>query len=204
MNFMQSKISSKWLVLVLGVVAIVCLSRIIFFLQSSFAPPDSFATRQIQQGVQRASSMLPIRLTIPRLNVDAAIEDVGLTSQGAMDVPKGPADVAWFDLGSRPGEKGSAVIAGHEGWKDGIPAVFDNLHELQKGDELYVRDENGAIIAFVVREVRTYDQNGDSSDVFNSSDGRAHLNLITCGGIWNATQKSYSNRLVVFTDEEIK
>ena len=49
-----------------------------------------------------------------------AVEDVGLTPGGAMDVPKGPSDVAWFDLGPRPGEVGSAVIAGHEGWKDNI------------------------------------------------------------------------------------
>jgi len=48
-------------------------------------------------------------------------------------VPEGPTDVAWFDLGPRPGEAGSAVIAGHEGWRDGIVAAFDDLHELQKG-----------------------------------------------------------------------
>ena len=194
---MHSKISSKWLVIALGVVAIVCLSIIILFLQGSSAFPDSIATPQIQQGAQQASSTLPIRLTIPKINVKAAIEDVGLTSQGSMDVPKGPADVAWFDLGPRPGEKGSAVIAGHEGWKDGIPAVFDDLHELQKGDELYVRDGNGATTAFVVREVRTYGQNDNSSGVFTSRDGKAHLNLITCEGTWNAIQKSYSDRLVV-------
>ena len=142
-----------------------------------------------------------MHLRIPKINVDAAIQYVGLTPQGAMDVPKGPADVAWFDLGPRPGENGSAVIAGHEGWKDGIHAVFDNLHTLQKGDKLYVEDENGTTITFVVREVKLYDQNQDASDVFGSSDGAAHLNLITCAGTWHAAEKSYSNRLVVFTDK---
>jgi len=67
---------------------------------------------------------------IPSINIDAAIEYVGLTSNGAMAVPKGPNDVGWFELGPRPGDIGSAVIAGHDGWKDGIPAVFDNLSKL--------------------------------------------------------------------------
>ena len=150
----------------------------------------------------QAVTGLPVRLTIPKINVDATIEDVGVTSLGAMAVPSGPADVAWFKLGTRPGEVGSAVIAGHEGWKDNIPAVFDDLHALNVGDTIYVKDAAGITTTFVVRKLRTYGQNQDASDVFASSDGQAHLNLITCAGTWNASEKSYSNRLVVFADKE--
>jgi LPXTG-site transpeptidase (sortase) family protein len=164
-----------------------------------FAGPASStgdqASRDTRPGLQ-------IRLKIPEINIDAAIEDAGLTPQGTMGVPAGPANAAWFDLGPRPGENGSAVIAGHEGWKNGIPAVFDNLFQLKKGDKVYIEDAKGTSSTFVVREVRTYDQNGDASAVFGSGDGKAHLNLITCEGIWNAAQKSYSDRLVVFTDME--
>lgn len=142
----------------------------------------------------------PVRLKIPGINVDAVIEPVGLTPQGAMDVPRDPAGAAWFELGPRPGENGSAVVAGHYGWKNGIPAVFDNLHKLQKGDRLYVEDEGGVVTTFVVRELRRYSDNADAPDVFSSSDGASHLNLVTCEGVWDKTEKSYSNRLVVFTD----
>jgi sortase A len=144
---------------------------------------------------------VPIRLNIPQINVNAVIERVGLTAAGAMDVPKGPADTAWFDLGPRPGEKGSAVISGHYGWKNGIPAAFDDLHKLQKGDKIFVGDEKGATTTFMVREMRMYDQNADATDVFGSNDGQVHLNLITCEGVWDSVKKSYSNRLVVFTDK---
>jgi LPXTG-site transpeptidase (sortase) family protein len=157
---------------------------------------------QAPQNLKQINSGLPTRIEIPKISVDAAIEYVGLTPQGAMAVPTGPTSTAWFDLGPRPGENGSAVIAGHEGWKDGIRAVFDDLYKLRAGDEVYVKDEEGATTTFVVRDVRTYGQNGDASDVFGSSDGKAHLNLITCEGIWNAAEKSYSNRLVVFADKE--
>lgn len=199
---MRSKISLKRSLIVLGIAGIIFSSIIIFFLTLDLSSPTS---GQASQNPQQADLIrFPIRLRIPKINIDAAVEHVGLTSHGTMDVPKGPADVAWFDLGPRPGEDGNAVIAGHEGWKNGIPAVFDNLYKLQKGDELYVEDEKGAITTFVVREVRMYGENEDASVVFGSSDGKAHLNLITCEGIWNAAQKSYSNRLVVFTDKEIE
>ncbi len=146
----------------------------------------------------------PVRLVIPKLNVDAYVEHVGLDSGGAMDIPSGPSDVAWFELGQRPGERGSAVFSGHYGWKDNIPAVFDTLYTLHKGDRIYVEDEKGAITVFSVRTSRRYDPTADASDVFGSSDGKAHLNLVTCEGIWNEASKSYSKRLVVFADEEIQ
>ncbi len=145
---------------------------------------------------------IPTRLIIPRIYVDADIGQVGLTSLGAMDIPKGPVETAWFNLGPRPGESGSSVISGHFGWKNGIPAVFDNLSKLKIGDKIYTTDKKGSTVLFVVHEIRSYDQNADASEVFGSSDGKAHLNLVTCQGTWNKDQKSYSNRLVVFADKE--
>lgn len=143
-----------------------------------------------------------MRITIPTIHVDAEVEQVGLANDGEMDVPKLPTNAAWFELGPRPGEKGNAVIAGHFGWKNGTPAVFDNLHTLRKGDKVYVENEHGALITFVIRERRIYNANADASEVFVSSDGKAHLNLITCEGVWNNSKKSYVHRLVVFADQE--
>lgn len=145
---------------------------------------------------------LPVYIKIPSIKVDAPVEHVGLTSDGAMDVPKGPNEVAWFNLGSRPGESGSAVIAGHYGWKNNIPAVFDNLHKLRKGDKISTEDEKGVITAFVVREIQTYGKDEAAPDVFGSDDGKVHLNLITCAGVWNKAEKTRSERLVVFADKE--
>lgn len=145
---------------------------------------------------------LPVRVTIPKINADAVVEPVGITAEGLMDAPKGPAETGWFSLGIRPGEIGSAVIAGHSGWKNNIPAAFDELNKLKIGDSISVMDDNGTIITFIVRKIQTYDPNADASDVFSSNDGKAHLNLITCVGIWNKTQKSSSERLIVFSDKE--
>lgn len=150
----------------------------------------------------KASFGLPIRLKIPAINVDSAIESVGLTTDGAMDVPKKQDDVAWFQLGQRPGENGSAVIAGHYGWKSKKKSAFDNLHKLRAGDKVYVEDGDGYTIIFVVSGNKRYLENANSTEIFNSNDGKAHLNLITCEGEWNKVSKSYPNRLVIFADKE--
>ena len=144
----------------------------------------------------------PVRLIIPKIKIDADIESIGLTPEGAMGSPKKPQDTAWFNLGPVPGEKGSAVISGHYGWKNNIKAAFDNLNILRKGDKIYTEDEKGKITTFIVSAYRTYDQNADASQIFGSSDGKSHLNLITCKGVWSKANKSYSERLVVFADKE--
>ena len=146
----------------------------------------------------KESQGFPVRLKIPTINVDSAIEYVGLTSEGNMEVPNNTIDVGWFGLGPHPGEQGSAVIAGHFDGKNGEAGVFANLHKLKEGDKLYIEDSKGAVISFVVRESRTYDP-GYADDVFSPNDD-AHLNLVTCNGIWDGAKKSYSKRLVVFAD----
>ncbi|MEK7641685.1 MAG: class F sortase, partial [Patescibacteria group bacterium] len=64
----------------------------------------------------------------------------------------------------------------------------------------YVEYGDGRTVGFVVRDVRTFGKDESTSSVFTSSDGKAHLNLITCVGPWNAMQQSYPSRLVVFGD----
>jgi LPXTG-site transpeptidase (sortase) family protein len=166
--------------------------------QSFSAEPTAYASVQNQQ----TNPWLPGRLKIPKIGVDAAIESVGLTQGGAAGVPKNPGDVAWFNLSPRPGDEGNSIIDGHFGWKDGQPAVFDKLSNLRPGDAISVESAEGITTTFVVRELRTYGLRENVSEVFHSSDGKAHLNLITCEGVWDAVSKSYSKRLVVFADKD--
>lgn len=162
------------------------------FIENTIALPTS----------EQPSIGLPVSLKIPKINLDSAVENVGLIQDGSMDIPKDISDVAWFNLGPRPGENGSAVIDGHYGIKNGKGAAFDELYKLRKGDKIYVEDDKGVTITFVVSGNRRYDPNADASGVFSSSDGKAHLNLITCEGIWDKVSEGYPQRLVVFADKE--
>lgn len=154
------------------------------------------------QNQEQTRPGLPLRLKIPKINLETEIEYVGLTANGEMATPEDIANVSWYQLGTRPGEEGSAVIAGHYGWKDGKASSFDELHTLRPGDKLYVEDDAGVITTFIVRENKQFNPEDSAVTVFTSNDDGAHLNLITCEGDWDSYTKSYSKRLVVFTDRE--
>lgn len=143
---------------------------------------------------------LPVRLVIPSIGVNTAIEDAYITSDGRMDVPKGSVNVAWYALGFRPGQIGSSVIGGHFGIDKGVPKVFYKLNKLTVGDKVFVMDDKKETLAFLVRSIKLFGRNDDSTPVFISNDGLAHLNLITCEGVWNKINDSYPDRRVVFTD----
>jgi LPXTG-site transpeptidase (sortase) family protein len=193
MNF--SKISFKYSLLTISI-AIVSFCLI---LQVSATPRSEL---QINLPRAQTSIGLPIRLKIPKLNIDTPIEQVGIAPDGSMDVPKKPDDTAWFNLGPRPGEIGSAVIDGHSGWKNNRPAIFDNLSKLKKGDKIYVEDTNKTTVIFVITDFQIYDSKTNAQKVFSSNDGKIHLNLITCTGAWNAVAETHSDRLIVFAEKE--
>ncbi|MDO8572340.1 MAG: class F sortase [bacterium] len=205
MNFPKILLTRRILVLV-SLAGLLLSLELIFHailkssIQSDLIPLTAGTTAFNEQGKMNLG--LPVRLKIPRINVDATVEYVGLTPDGAMDIPKTASNVAWFNPGSRPGENGSAVLAGHYGWKNGKASAFDNLYKLRKGDKLYVEDDKGVTTSFVMRESRRYDPEADASGVFISNDGKSHLNLITCEGVWDNVSKSYSKRLVIFADKE--
>lgn len=154
--------------------------------------------------VARIADGSPVRLRIPKLNIDTGFQYNGLKADGTMEIPSNIYDVGWFTGSVRPGEKGVSIITGHvaqiRGGKMTKPGVFSNLNELSEGDTIYILNDKGETAVFVVMGSRSYDPAADATDVFTAKDGGAHLNLITCEGTWNPAELSYSQRLVVFTD----
>jgi len=185
-----------------------------FILLNNFSPryraaPASFNNRAavavpesviIHDAVPVVPISPPVKLTISKINVNAVVQPVGLTAEGNMDIDENPKQAAWYELGPKPGQEGSAVIAGHYGWKKSVPSVFNDLNKLVAGDEISTIGDDGKVMTFVVTRSATYEPNQDATDVFKSDDGKAHLNLVTCQGSWNNTVRTYSERLVVFTD----
>ncbi len=181
----------------LGIIIVSVLGAILFLSTASNNSVSEFVNSfQARPGV-------PAILVIPTIGVQADVEYVELAPDGSMDVPKFIGNVGWYGLGPRPGEIGSAVIDGHYGiLKDGASSIFDNLHKLKVGDKIESLDSDGKSFSFIVRQIRSYDPKADAKDVFTSTDGKAHLNLITCEGVWNKSTQSYSQRLVIFADKE--
>ncbi len=149
-----------------------------------------------------ATEGLPKKVVIKSIDVEADVESVGMDAQGRMDVPKDDFNVAWYNLGFKPGENGSAVIAGHFDSRTGGPAIFYRLSELQDGETITVEYENGNSFNFKVTDKKEYDfDKVPLEEVFNSTD-KPRLNLITCDGVFNSSSKNYSKRLVVYSELE--
>jgi LPXTG-site transpeptidase (sortase) family protein len=160
-------------------------------------PQQDLSSIGMVQG-QSTQNRVPTKLTIAKIGVEASVEQVGLDKEGKMDVPKKSEDVGWYLLGSRPGEKGNTVMAGHFDKVNGSPAVFWNLNKLETGDKVQVTDDQNGIFIYKVVDKKTYaDKDFPLQEVFGPTD-RYRLNLITCQGTWDG--KNYSNREVVYSE----
>jgi sortase A len=185
--------NSKKYLLALGFVCTAFLSSSLL-INSNFNSSDD-NTIPVFASAEKAP---PARISIPSIGVDAKVSPVGRTKDGAMESPKGPEDAAWFEPGPIPGERGSAVIAGHRGWKL-RHAIFDDLHKIKLGDKVYVEDEKGTTLAFVVRKIKIYGAEEVVPEVWDKDDS-SYLNLITCSGDWNILTGTSEDRLVVSTE----
>lgn len=211
---MAEKTSDKMLTRILVVIAIVfgvsdvLIWHDVFAFNALAAAPLTYLeapvptkTAQAVVPVVPPSVGVPVRIKIPSIAVNAAIVSVGVAPDGSMGVPQKPRDTAWYAFGPRPGETGSAVIAGHVNWLYGAKGAFERLKNLKPGAKITVQDDKGKSLLFIVRESRSYAATADATDVFSSTDSSAHLNLITCSGVWNKRAKQYTKRLVVFADK---
>jgi len=140
----------------------------------------------------------PVRLRIPNIGVDTAVESVGKTEAGEVGVPQDSKNAAWYNLGITPGEQGNAVIAGHLDNKTGR-AVFWRLRELKVDDTITIVDAEGEERTFAVIEVAVYPYDKAPINKIFGFDLERDLNLITCTGRWNSKTHTYSQRLVVYT-----
>lgn len=169
----------------------------------NIAPPPQEVLGTVQEGTQESMPVvppaLPVRLKIPSLGIDADIEHVGLDAENNMDVPKNDDNVAWYTLGARPGEKGSAVIAGHFDGRTGKPAVFYRVSELQPGDNIEVTSSDGIMYVYSVTAKQSFPYDDlPLQDIFGRTDITA-LNLITCKGTWDKAKRNYSHREVIYS-----
>jgi len=152
-------------------------------------------------GIYRRSDA-PVTLLIPKIGVNAAVESVGLDPTGALATPTTAFRVAWYDGGPLPGQPGNAVIDGHLDSRIYGEAVFWNLRELGPGDKIQVAMPSQHLLTFVVQRVAVYPYNDAPLDeIFGDTDNH-DLNLITCTGVFNQSDRNYNERRVVYTKLE--
>ncbi|MEU5208918.1 class F sortase [Streptomyces sp. NPDC020742] len=142
---------------------------------------------------------LPKRVQIPQIAVDAPFTQLGIGPTGQLDAP--PAGdrnlVGWFKDGATPGERGSAIIAGHVDTKTG-PAVFMQLESLKPGNSVNITREDGMIATFRVDSIETFSKKNFPNDRVYADEPTAQLRIITCGGAYDRKVRDYVDNIVVF------
>jgi LPXTG-site transpeptidase (sortase) family protein len=141
----------------------------------------------------------PIGLTVESLGItSAAIVDVGVESNGEMEIP-GAREIGWYRFGPVPGESGSAVLAAHIAF-NGRDGVFRDLDDLEVGDVVEVSYDDGSSKRFRVTETAQYAKDELPIDRVFAKDGPPELTLITCGGDFNRSLRSYSDNVVAYAE----
>lgn len=162
------------------------------------APPSPTIPRFTIGEQAQGHDRIPVALQIPAIGVEAPIVSAGVDRSGEMEVPRNVSDVAWYKHGSAPGEPGSAVLAAHVDLASQGPGVFYDLRTLEPGDVIYVTFDDGTSDAFRAEARTTYDKTELPVDAIFSRQGSPVLTLITCGGGFNRSLRSYDSNVVVY------
>ena len=144
-----------------------------------------------------AASGVPVRVTIPALDLELPVLALGVDDQGLMALPDSAFSLAWYRFGPRPADPvGATVIAGHvDTVEEGIGPLA-RLGDLQPGDRIEVVTRRGTVRYDVTSVDRIAKSVLDLPALFSRA-GRARLHLVTCGGDYVADRGGYQDNLVV-------
>ena len=179
--------------LVMAVAAFVVAGFVVFGSAGPSQTPDTLPTVR-GSGVAIDT---PRSVTIPSLELEAPLIDLGLEEDGTLEVPSDPDEAGWFVGGPEPGETGAAVIAGHVDSKTG-PAVFYRIEELTEGDQITVSGQDGDDLTFVVQRSERYPKDQFPTSHVYGPTAEPELRLITCGGDFDHSSGHYRDNVVVF------
>ena len=161
----------------------------------SAEPVGSLAVETVEPS-QVAELPPPSRVRIPAIGVDSPLESLDVDQAGALKGPVDYAKAGWYAGGIAPGEVGPAVIAGHVDSTRG-PAVFYRLRDLKAGDEIEVA-RGDQWVRFRVVASEKYPKNKFPTDRVYRPTPVPELRLITCGGTFDRSRRSYEDNIVVY------
>lgn len=161
---------------------------------STTTGPAAVAATTTTTTMPPSLAVTPDRLRIPALGVDAAVVSVGLAANGDMEIP-GARDVGWYELGPRPGEPGSAVLAAHIDYA-GQPGAFFDLGSIPVGAEVIVTGDDGEQRFVVEQREQVAKADVDLSRYF-TNEGPTRITLITCGGAFDKSIRHYEDNLII-------
>jgi sortase (surface protein transpeptidase) len=143
----------------------------------------------------------PTRVTVPSISAESSLVPTGLKQDGSLEVPpvSEPMQASWFDQSPTPGEVGPSVVLGHVNG-GGQPGIFANLKDVVAGSQVFIDRTDGQRAVFEVSRVDTIPKDSFPTDAVYNDTANPQLRLITCGGDYDRSARSYLSNVIVYAD----
>lgn len=144
----------------------------------------------------------PTALSIPSVHISSTLVPLGLNPDGTVQVPDihNPMQAGYYRLGPSAGQVGPFVVLGHvDSYTEA--GVFYPLRDLREGDLVHVDRQDGSRITYVVDRIDRVSKDDFPTDEVYGDVNRPEIRLITCGGSFDRTKRSYDDNVIVFGHE---
>ena len=158
-------------------------------------------TAQVDQVVgPTLNASEPTQINVPAIELDSVLMQLGQNPDGTVQTPSldEASPAGWYTGSPTPGAIGPSVIVGHVDSRVQGRAVFYRLGEMRPGDEILVTRADETVAVFVVDGVEEYPKDDFPQFAVYGNTDHAGLRLITCGGEFNETTRTYPDNVVVF------
>lgn len=152
-------------------------------------------------GSQPAPAPAPVRVVVPDLGLDMPVDAVGVEDDSTMEIPEDAGRAGWYRYGPAPATpEGATVVAAHvDSWTTGV-GPFSRLKELAPGARVEVTTADGAVHAYVVRDVTQVPKGDAPVEQWFDRTGAPRLVLVTCGGAFDREVGHYADNVAVTSD----
>jgi hypothetical protein len=137
-----------------------------------------------------------VSIAIPSLDLSGPLDELGVADDGELLAPDDPSRAGWYAGGVVPGDLGPAIVGGHVDSRRG-PGVFFALRSLRPGDVVDITRSDGRVARFSVSRVQQVAKDRFPTAAVYGPTPRPELRLITCGGRFDRTVRSYTDNVVV-------
>lgn len=165
----------------------------------SGATPPAHTGATVHKGPILAPSS-PTRLTIPAIGVDSVMHGLGNNPDHTVQVPPLGKDswAGWYRYSPSPGQLGPSIVLGHIDSARYGPGVFFKLGALHPRDQVSIARADGSVAVFRIDRVVQYPKaHFPTGEVYGNTD-HAALRLITCGGKFDPSVRSYEDNIVAY------
>ena len=140
------------------------------------------------------------RVRIVSIGVDAPMIDLHKNADNTLEVPQDILVSGWYTGRSVPGELGPSVVVGHVDSTAQGAGVFYRLRELEVGDVITIERSDGSTAEFRVTDSElVLKDEFPTEKVYGSVEG-SKLRLITCGGTFDGSARSYLGNVIVYAE----